>query len=96
MVDKLQGGWSQQRLNAGQWQLMQHATPTPWRSLGKSQKLIRLADCSNTGYLMVAEYQEDGLAEDSDDKKKKDREGGKECRKEVTKKGRELVKEKLQ
>ena len=34
------------------------------------QKLIKLADRSDTGWLMVAEYQEDELAEDSDDEKR--------------------------
>ena len=34
------------------------------------QKLIKLADRSDTGWLMVAEYQEDKFAKDSDDKKR--------------------------
>ena len=35
MADKAQGGWSQQCLTAGQWQLGQLAVLTPGRSLGK-------------------------------------------------------------
>ena len=34
------------------------------------QKLIKLANHSDTGWLMVAEYQDDELAEDTDDEKR--------------------------
>lgn len=36
----------------------------------EKQKMIKLADRSETGWLMDAEYQEDKFAEDSDDEKR--------------------------